>query len=139
LGDEGLDNYEKLEIKLDTMNETMRSMLDLNRQTLTEIKKQGDVFMYRLEAAEKKIEKAADSRKEIYERLEKIEQHCAVRETAIPIAGHQEAHDDFNVKAKTLVTSTVGKTTLDILKYVGVVIGGMLLMKILEAAAKRIG
>ncbi|GHV34858.1 hypothetical protein FACS1894187_06320 [Synergistales bacterium] len=54
-----MENYEKLEIKLDTMNETMRSMLDLNRQTLTEIKKQNDVFGLKLEILEKNINKIA--------------------------------------------------------------------------------
>ncbi|GHV42239.1 hypothetical protein FACS1894187_24380 [Synergistales bacterium] len=110
-----MDNYEKLEIKLDTMNETMRSMLDLNRQTLTEIKKQNDVMGSRLSRIERDIEKASESRKEIYERIEKIEHRCAVRETALPIGAQCSSKIDFGAEAKSWIMSEVGRITIGVL------------------------
>ncbi|GHV45318.1 hypothetical protein FACS1894204_04140 [Synergistales bacterium] len=109
-----MDNYEKLEIKLDTMNETMRSMLDLNRQTLTEIKKQNDVMGSRLSRMEHDIEKASESRKEIYERIEKIEHRCAVRETALPIHIPCGKRDSFSDQAQTWVSSKVGQWVISV-------------------------
>ncbi|GHS88626.1 hypothetical protein AGMMS49957_10470 [Synergistales bacterium] len=135
-----MDNYEKLEIKLDNMNETMRSMLDLNRQTLGEIKKQNDVLGSRLQTIERDIEKAAESRKDIYKRLDVIERRCAVRETALPVStGHFETKTDFNKEAKTFVKSTVGESTINAAKYITAIVSGAVVMKILDIIARRLG
>ena len=71
-------------LKIDSLIEVNRSALDVNRETLSEIKKQGDVMALQLQHQNKEIEElktglrdASDARKEIYARLEKQERRCA--------------------------------------------------------------
>jgi chromosome segregation ATPase len=79
-----LDNIEVLDLKIDSLIEVSRSALDVNREMLSEIKKQGDVMAIQLSHHSKEIEElknglrnASEARKQIYERLEKQEHQCA--------------------------------------------------------------
>jgi RNA binding exosome subunit len=79
-----MENIEALVLKIDSLIEVNRSALDVNRETLSEIKKQGDVMALQLQHQNKEIEElkvglrdASDARKEIYVRLEKQERRCA--------------------------------------------------------------
>ena len=80
-----MENVDALVIKIDSLIEVTRSSLDVNRETLSEIKRQGDVTALQLQHQSREIEDlkaglrdAGDARKRIYERLEKQEMRCAV-------------------------------------------------------------
>jgi chromosome segregation ATPase len=84
LGGERVENIEALVTKIDSLIEVNRSALEVNRETLLEIKKQGDIMTVQISHQSKEIDElkaglrdASDARKRIYERLERQERRCA--------------------------------------------------------------
>jgi predicted nucleic acid-binding Zn-ribbon protein len=117
----GMENIEALVLKIDSLIEVNRSALDVNRETLSEIKKQGDVMALQIQHQNKEIEElktglrdASDARKAIYARIEKQERRCA--------AYHGECQERSSDKMETWwnkkiawVAVAIGGPTLGIL------------------------
>ena len=94
-----------------------RSALDVNREMLSEIKKQGDVMAVQLSHQSKEIEElkeglrdAGSARKEIYARLEKQERRCAARHGECPAL--PAAEKDFDASALKWFQTQAGKALL---------------------------
>ncbi|GHV45750.1 hypothetical protein FACS1894204_05720 [Synergistales bacterium] len=114
-----MENFERLEIKVDSLTDLNRSVLESLQKVLTEMQQQNkdkDLVFFRIGALEKSNERDSEVRKKIYERLEKIENRCAVRETALPIR-HCEDYNkqaSFGEQAQTWVSSKVGQWVISV-------------------------
>ena len=113
-----MENIDVLDLKIDSLIEVSRSALDVNREMLSEIKKQGDIMAVQLSHQSKEIEElkdglrdASNARKEIYTRLEKQERRCAAHHGEYR-AALTTGEKDFDANALKWFHSQAGKALL---------------------------
>ena len=112
-----MEKIDELDLKLDSLSEVTRSVLDAIRELIFELKKQGDVLAIQLAHQNKEIDglkaalkDASDARKEIYARLEKQERHCASRHS--DFRALKSGGADFDTDAAKWFQTQAGKLLL---------------------------
>jgi chromosome segregation ATPase len=124
-GGDSVENIEALVLKID-------SLIDVNRETLSEIKKQGDIMTIQFGHQNKEIEElkdglreAGEARKRIYERLEKQERRCAAYHGECQGRGSDKTLDAWWNKKIAWIAVAIGGPALGVVgtKLVGRLLG----------------
>ncbi|GHV36370.1 hypothetical protein FACS1894187_10860 [Synergistales bacterium] len=125
----------ELEKKIDSLSDICRSMFDMNKETLDNLKTQNDMVGYRMAEMEKNIEKALTLSEKLNEQIIIIDQRCAVRAAILPAnpgQGTCREREDFGKKADGWMTSKVGQWLI-------AAVSGALTLAVVEAIRARLG